>query len=106
LPFSLKYLGFEMLFHVSNYAYLHRETVGFRLLEQKVADCAPPGNRRFAYYIDVRDVNALYEELRPKLDRFAKGDVQGPLDQSYGRQLLVLAPNGNLLAFGQAIKAE
>ena len=67
-------------------------------------DGAPPGNRRFAYYIDVRDVDQLYRELKPKLDRLPKGDVYGPIDQSYGqRELLVLAPDGNLLAFGQAI---
>ena len=28
-----------------------------------------PGNRRFAYYFDCRDVDALYAELKPKLDR-------------------------------------
>jgi hypothetical protein len=47
---------------------VHRETVGFRLLEQRGADDAPPDNRRFAYYIDVRDVDQLYAELKPKLD--------------------------------------
>jgi catechol 2,3-dioxygenase-like lactoylglutathione lyase family enzyme len=50
-------LGFETLLRQENYAYLHRETVGFRILEQGGADGAPPGNRRFAYYIDVRDVD-------------------------------------------------
>ena len=65
------------------------------------------GNRRFAYYIDVRDVDGLYAELKPKLDTLPKGDVYGPVDQSYGqRELLVLAPDGNLLAFGQAISKD
>ena len=97
--------GFEVQFRTCDYAYLHRETVGFRLLEQAGADGAPPGNRRFAYYIDVHDVDRLYEELKPKLDALPQGDVYGPVDQHYGqRELLVLAPDGNLIAFGQPIR--
>jgi catechol 2,3-dioxygenase-like lactoylglutathione lyase family enzyme len=97
-------LGFETPLRAANYAYVHRETAGFRILEQRGKDGAPPGNRRFAYYIDVRDVDQLYAELKPKLDTLPQGDVYGPVDQPYGqRELLVLAPDGNLLVFGQAI---
>ena len=107
VAFFTEILGFETRFRANNYAYVHRETTGFRILEQRGADGAPPGNRRFAYYIDVRDVDGLYAELRPKLDTLPKGDVYGPVDQTYGqRELLVLAPDGNLLAFGQAIVAR
>jgi hypothetical protein len=63
-----------------------------------------PGNRRFAYYIDVEDVDALYAELKPKLDTLPGGHTNGPKDQSYGQRALILrAPDGNLLAFGQSI---
>ena len=104
VTFFTAILGFETRFRVANYGYVHRETTGFRILEQTGADGAPPGNRRFAYYIDVRDVDGLYAELKAMLDTLPKGDVYGPVDQSYGqRELLVLAPDGNLLAFGQAI---
>jgi catechol 2,3-dioxygenase-like lactoylglutathione lyase family enzyme len=107
LAFFTAILGFETRYRVANYAYIHRETAGFRILEQRGADGAPPGNRRFAYYIDVRDVDQLYAELKPKLDTLPKGDVYGPVNQPYGqRELLVLAPDGNLLAFGQAISAD
>jgi catechol 2,3-dioxygenase-like lactoylglutathione lyase family enzyme len=105
LTFFTDTLGFEVQYRDANYAYIHRETVGVRLLEQTGADGAPPGNRRYAYYIDVRDVDGLLAELKPKLDSLPKGDVYGPVDQSYGqRELLVLAPDGNLIAFGQAIR--
>jgi catechol 2,3-dioxygenase-like lactoylglutathione lyase family enzyme len=105
LTFFTETLGFKVLLRVANYAYIHRETVGFRLLEEKGPDGAPPGNRRFAYYIDVHDVDLLYAELKPKLDLLPKKDVYGPVDQSYGqRELLVLAPDGNLIAFGHAIQ--
>lgn len=104
LTFFTDILGFETPFRVADYAYVQRETVGFRILQQRGDDGAPPGSRRFAYYIDVRDVDQLYRELKPKLDTLPKGDVYGPVDQSYGqRELLVLAADGNLPAFGQAI---
>ncbi len=88
----------------SDYAYVWRETAAFRLLQNKGDDGAPPGNRRFAYYIDVADVAALHAELKPKLDTLPDGDVHGPVDQVYGqRELMILAPDGNLIVFGQGI---
>jgi catechol 2,3-dioxygenase-like lactoylglutathione lyase family enzyme len=104
LIFFSDVLGFETQFRARDYAYVHRETAGIRILEQKGPDAAPPGTRRFAYYIDVRDVDQLYAELKPKLDTLPARDVYGPVNQPYGqRELLVLAPDGNLIAFGQAI---
>ncbi|ESQ77506.1 VOC family protein [Asticcacaulis sp. YBE204] len=85
-----------------DYAYVWRETAAFRILE---ACDAPPGTRRFAHYIDVEDVDALYAELKPKLDTLPEGDVHGPADKVYAqRELLVLGPDGNLIAFGQEIR--
>ena len=104
LTFFNDILGFETRFRRADYAYVHRETAGFRIWEQTGANARPAGDRRFAYYIDVRDVDSLYAELKPKLDTLPKGDVHGPADKHYGqRELLVLAPDGNLIAFGQAI---
>lgn len=104
LGFFIDLLGFVVLFRQPGYAYVEREGCGIRLMQNHGDDGAPPGNGRFAYYIDVRDVDALYRELRPKLDTLPPGDVVGPIDQPYGqRELLVRAPDGNLLAFGQAI---
>lgn len=67
-----------------DYAYIYRETVGIRLLQNHGKDAAPPGNRRFAYYVDVEDVDALYAELKPKLDTLPPPDVHGPADKPYG----------------------
>jgi catechol 2,3-dioxygenase-like lactoylglutathione lyase family enzyme len=99
-------LGFELLLRQSDYAYMEREGVGFRLLQQS-GENIMDGNRHFAYYIDVRDLDALYAELKPKLDQMPPRDVYGPVNQPYGqRELLVLAPDGNLIAFGQAIEGN
>ena len=104
ISFFTETLGFQVLFRQRTYAYVHRETVGFRLFEATGDDALPPGTRRFAYYIDVRDVDGLYAELKPKLDALPVGDVHGPEDKSWNqRELLVLAPDGDLIAFGQAI---
>ena len=97
-------LGFTSYYRLSDYAYVQRECAGIRLLQNHGDDGAPPGNRRFAYYIDVENVEALYQELKPKLDAMPKGDVHGPADKPYNqRELCVLAPDGNLLVFGQSI---
>jgi catechol 2,3-dioxygenase-like lactoylglutathione lyase family enzyme len=104
LDFFTDILGFTVPYRQDGYAYIHRETVGFRLLEAE-EDQAAAGRRRFAYYIDVRDVDALYAELKPKLDTLPPGDVHGPADKPYGqRELLVLAPDGELIVFGMEVR--
>jgi catechol 2,3-dioxygenase-like lactoylglutathione lyase family enzyme len=103
LDFFTDILGFTVPFRQPGYAYIHRETVGFRLLEGE-AGVIVPGRRRFAYYVDVRDVDALYAELKPKLDTLPPGDVHGPADKGYNqRELLILAPDGELICFGMAL---
>jgi catechol 2,3-dioxygenase-like lactoylglutathione lyase family enzyme len=105
LTFFTDILGFRTTYRMSNYAYVQREAAAFRILESIGDDGAPPGNRRFAYYVDVRDVDSLYAELKPKLDTLAPDHVHGPENKQYGqRELLVLAPDGNLIAFGQAVR--
>ena len=97
-------LGFQEYIHVRDYAYLEREGCGIRIWgRENVAD-APRGRRNFRYYFDVRDVDALYAELKPKLDAMPAGDVHGPADKSYHqRELLILAPDGDLVCFGQRL---
>ena len=100
LDFFTGILGFTVPFRQDGYAYIHRETVGFRLLEAEEEQTAA-GRRRFAYYIDVRDVDALYAELKPKLDTLPPGDVPGPAHKPSRHRLLPgLAPRGELTGFG------
>lgn len=103
LAFFTETLGFAVTFRMGTYAYVEREGVAFRLMEDS-PDEISVGPRRFAHYVDVRDVDALYAELKPKLDLMPDGDVVGPRDQPYGqRELMILAPDGQVLVFGQAI---
>lgn len=104
LDFMTDLLGFSVVLRMRDYAYLSLEGAGLRILEAGPGNPFQPGTRRFAYYFDCRDVDALYAELKPRLDALPPGDVHGPADKPYNqRELLVLAPDGNLIAFGQAI---
>jgi catechol 2,3-dioxygenase-like lactoylglutathione lyase family enzyme len=97
-------LGFACRFRQGSYAYVQRESAAFRLLENVGDDGAPPGNRRFCYYIDVENVDRIAEELAPRAAELNDGDIHGPIDQIYGqRELMVVAPDGNLIVFGQDI---
>jgi hypothetical protein len=97
-------MGFRIILRSeSSYAYLEREGAGLRLLAHNDPAEIAPGTRGFRYYVDVRDVDAIHRELKPVLDAMPKGDVYGPVDQPYGqRELLILAPDGDLLVFGAA----
>jgi len=97
-------LGFVEHLHTRDYAYLERDGSGIRIWGRENAADAPRGQRNFRYYFDVRDVDALYEELKPKLDQLPEGNVHGPADKHYGeRELLILGPDGDLVCFGQRL---
>ncbi len=104
IDFFTEALAFELRFRTADYAYVQRESVAFRLLQNHGDDGAPPGNRRTCYYIDVEDVDAVCRELEPRIHRLNAGELHGPVDQMYGqRELMVLAPDGNMIVFGQDI---
>ena len=96
-------LGFTVHIQDGGYAYVHRETVGVRLMDPSITESVAPGNGRFGVYIDVKDVDAVAAELLPKLHA-AGVRTHGPADKPYGqRELCVAAPDGDLVVFGQAI---
>ena len=104
VQFFEEILGFSPHMRVRDYAYLERDGCGIRIWGREDAADAPRGVRNFRYYFDVRDVDALYEELKPKLDMLPKGDVHGPADKPYQeRELLIVAPDGDLVCFGQRL---
>ncbi len=102
LSFFVDILGFTLWFKSPGYAYVQRETAAFRLLEQKDFDASYKA--RYAYYIDVEDVDALYAELQSKLATLPDHNHHAPTTKPYGqREMLICAPDGNLLVFGQTI---
>jgi len=106
LDFMVNVLGFEIDNRSGDYAYVSREGAGVRIMEAGPGNPFQPGTRRFAYYFDCNDVDALYSDLKKGLEVLPSEDVHGPADKPYGqRELLVLAPDGNLIAFGQPIRS-
>lgn len=56
-------------------------------------------------YIDVLGLDALYEELKPNLDKLPSGRVRAPFDQSYGqREFHVIDEDALLVFFGEPIE--
>jgi catechol 2,3-dioxygenase-like lactoylglutathione lyase family enzyme len=106
VAFFTDILGFKALFHAADYAYLHRETAGIRLLADK-AFIPPAEDSRFACYIDVRNLDQLYAELKPKLDTLPHGHVKGPKEQPWGqREIMVRTPDNLDVVFGQALDSD
>jgi catechol 2,3-dioxygenase-like lactoylglutathione lyase family enzyme len=105
LAFVCGTLGFSVRVRIGgDYAYVEREGAGLRIMAYPDAHLFEGGRDRFAYYLDVRDVDALHAELKERLDALPPGDVHGPADKEYGqRELLVRAPDGQLFVFGQAV---
>lgn len=103
VAFFVGTLGFSLGVQIEGYAFVRRDDVAFRLIED---DCpaAPRGGGRYTSYVDVRDVDGLYAELKPRLDLLPVGHVSAPIDQDYGqREFTVIGPDGDLIAFGQPV---
>lgn len=105
--FFTQKLGFDARVHAPDYAYLHRETAGIRLLLR--ADAAEflsgqhTPDRRYAY-IDIRDADTLYAELRANLTTELRNNPDGPHNLPYGqREFTVFAPEHIVLFFGQPL---
>jgi catechol 2,3-dioxygenase-like lactoylglutathione lyase family enzyme len=107
LDFFTRVLRFEVTFRHADYAYLEWGPAAIRLLEEP-ARALPAGDRlRLTVYIDVRDVDALYAELRPGLETLPADDIHGPMDEPWHqRELHIRLPDGQWLAFGMPIRAR
>jgi catechol 2,3-dioxygenase-like lactoylglutathione lyase family enzyme len=106
--FFVDTLGFTAVVEQPGYAYLEREGAGLRVMGHKDdPDEIGSPHRGYAYYIDVRDVGLVLEQIGDKLALLPQGQVRGPVDQVYGqRELMIRAPDGNLVVFGQAINGQ
>jgi catechol 2,3-dioxygenase-like lactoylglutathione lyase family enzyme len=106
--FFVEGLGFEALLHrPGEFAYVQRETAAVRILKASDApgEHPGPGTRSVRYYIDVKDVDAVVAEIKPKLEAVWPGRrLHGPVDQKHGmREFMIEAPDGDLVVFGQML---
>jgi len=102
--FFVNTLGFQAGFQADGYAYLTRDCVAIRLLQAgEGVDLRDPEYQQ-SCYIDVEGVDDLYQGLKQKLDKLAKGRVKMPFDQPYGqREFHVLDEDALLIMFGEPI---
>ncbi|MEA3050202.1 MAG: hypothetical protein QOG84_2038 [Sphingomonadales bacterium] len=97
-------LGFELVFREGHFARVSRDAVTFLLMGEGEALPAR-GGFRYTSYVDVDDVEALFAELKPGLDRLPPGRVNPPCDMEYGqRDFSVLGPDGDWIGFGSPIR--
>jgi hypothetical protein len=98
-------LGFRTHYRMGEgYAYVDRDGAGLRIMAYPDAHVFEGGRDRYAYYLDVDDVDAVHAALKPGLDALPAQDVHGPADKPYGqRELLVRGPDGQLFVFGQTV---
>ncbi|MDP9040064.1 MAG: VOC family protein [Acidobacteriota bacterium] len=104
--FFVEVLGFTAYIEGPSYAYVQREAAGMRILRASTSPGEIPGagTCAFRYYIDVKDVDAIYAEIKPKVEAWPGSRLHGPVNQPYGqREVMVLAPDGDLVVFGQEI---
>ena len=97
-------LGFAVGFEAPNYAFLRRDDVAVRLVEVDASVDLSHPEREGSFYIDVRDVDTVYAEMKPRLDPLPEGRVRAPFDQDYGqREFHVADEDCTLIFFGEAI---
>ncbi len=95
-------LGCSVFSPGGGYAYVERDLIAFRLVELDSGSLNPPGCSHA--YVDVRDVDILFAELRPRLETLPAERWGSPKNHPYGqREFWVRDPDGNLITFGQGI---
>jgi catechol 2,3-dioxygenase-like lactoylglutathione lyase family enzyme len=99
-------LGFNLDIKVNHFARVSRDEVMFLLYGDGV-QLPPRGGGRYTSYVDVEDADALYAELKPKLDLLPPGHVCPPADQAHGqRDFWVIGPDGDIIAFGSPLDED
>ncbi len=95
-------LGFELTFHAENYAFLRRDDVAIRLIECPPREDGKALGDEHSFYIDVDEIDDLYDSLASGLADLPQGRVRAPFDQPYGqREFHVLDEDGALVFFGE-----
>ena len=104
IAFFRDMLGFTLGFQAENYAFMRRDDIAVRLVEvDATVDLSLP-ERQGSFYIDVHDIDALYESLKPQLQALPEGRVRPPFNQDYGqREFHVIDEDCTLIFFGEAV---
>jgi catechol 2,3-dioxygenase-like lactoylglutathione lyase family enzyme len=106
IAFFRDVLGFEVTHQSTDpdYAFMRRDQVALRLINAGADVAMVNGDAPHMVYIDVEDIDALYAELKPALDRLPEGRVWPLQDRVYGQREFHVRDEGPyLIMFGQGI---
>lgn len=105
LSFFCDTLGFQLRLETDDYAYLHRDNVGIRLVSAGPEVDTHHPDRQLSCYIDVENLDGLYQEMKTELDKLPDGRVRAPFNQAYGqREFHVIDEDSLLIFFGESIE--
>lgn len=100
-------LGFDCTFKADGYAFLRRDHAAIRVVVTPADVDLSDERRHQMIYIDVDDVDALYEQLKPGLDTLPQDRIRTPFDQHYGqREFHVADDYATLILFGQPLSRQ
>ncbi|MEO1066183.1 MAG: VOC family protein [Pseudomonadota bacterium] len=108
IAFYRDVLGFDVGFYAEGtYAFMRRDKVAIRLIQvESNIDLHNP-QREQSFYIDVRDIDVLYQSLEGRLSKLPEGRVRAPFNQEYGqREFHVIDEDCTLVFFGEAISPQ
>jgi hypothetical protein len=96
-------LGFETQFRARDYAYIYRENSGHANLAAEGSRCRPARYATLRLLCSRR--RSALRGTEAETGHASHARCLRPVNQPYGqRELPVLAPDGNLIVFGQAIE--
>lgn len=79
-------LGFRLIFETDDYAFMRRDRVSIRLQQVKPGVDLGTPDRQQSFYVDVKGLDALYENLKLELGSLPKGRVRPPFKHAMGQQ--------------------
>ena len=106
VDFYVHVLGFERRFVADDggFAIVAQGQAMVQLLATDDSQALRATANNTSIYLWVRGLDALYEQMRPKLESLPEGRLRPPFDQPYGmREFHVKDPDGCLLFFGEAL---
>ncbi len=96
-------LEFEVKYREPGYAYCELQNSGLRILEETGRHVSPDGRSRMTVYVDVSNVDELFERYSAKLNAVPRLAVEPPRDKPWKqREFMVKLPDGDWIAFGEA----
>ena len=103
LAFFCETLSFVLRFQHSNYAYVEFGGAGLRLLEEPCRSLTPDGKARVSVYVDVDNVDELFAQLKPKLEKLPSERVESVKVMPWRqKEFQVRLPDGDWMTFGQS----